>query len=347
MENKTIKKINFASDNYAGIHPKILQAIIAANADPAIAYGNDEYTEVARQQFKKIFGDNAETFFVFNGTGANVSAICALIKSYEAVICTDKAHIQVDECGAPEKLTGCKLLLVPAVQGKIRIENVVKHLQREGDQHAIQPRVISLSQSTEYGTVYTLEELRELAHFARSHGLYIHMDGARLANAAAHLQTDLKTIIEAANVDTLSFGGTKNGLMIGEAVVFFNPTLAKSFLFIRKQNMQLASKMRFISAQFEALLSNDVWLKNAQHANAMAQLLAQELAKTPAIRITHSVDANVVFAIMPKALIEKLQKRYYFYVWDESLSEVRLMASFNTSEEEIYGFIRDVRAEFA
>ncbi len=338
-----MKKINFASDNYAGIHPEVLQAIIAVNDGPAIAYGNDEYTHAATEQLKKQFGNNAEAFFVFNGTGANVTAICALTKPYEAVICTDKAHIQVDECGAPEKLSGCKLLLVPAVQGKITVENSVKHLQRVGDQHAVQPRVISLSQSTEYGTVYTLEELRELAHFAHSHGLYVHMDGARLANAAAHLQTDLKTITEAANVDVLSFGGTKNGLMIGEAVVFFNSALAQSFLFIRKQHMQLASKMRFIAAQFQALLANNLWLNNARHANAMAQLLAQELGKIKSIRITHPVEANAIFAIMPKTLIEKLQERYYFYVWDESLSEVRLMTSFNTSEEEIHCFVRDIK----
>lgn len=340
-----MKKINFASDNYAGIHPEVMQAIVAANDGPAIAYGNDEYTSATIQQFKHLLGENAEVFFVVNGTGANVTAICALTKPYEAVICTDKAHIQVDECGAPEKLSGCKLLLVPAVQGKITVENSIKHLQRVGDQHAVQPRVISLSQSTEYGTVYTLEELRELARFAHSHGLYVHMDGARLANAAAHLQTDLKTIIETANVDVLSFGGTKNGLMIGEAVVFFNPALAQSFLFIRKQNMQLASKMRFIAVQFQALLANNLWFNNARHANTMAQLLAQELGKISSIRITHPVQANAIFAILPQTLIEKLQKNYYFYVWDESLSEVRLMTSFNTSEEEIQSFIKDIKAE--
>lgn len=338
-------KINFASDNYPGVHPEVMQAIIDANEGPAVAYGNDDYTEKAIQQFKELMGENAEAFFVFNGTGANVSTICALTKPYEAIICADKAHIHVDECGAPEKLTGCKLLLVPMLQGKITVEAITTHLQRLGDQHAVQPRVLSISQSTEYGTVYSLDELRALADFSHAHGLYVHIDGARLANAAAYLQTDLKTIIQAANVDALSFGGTKNGLMMGEAVVFFNLQLAKPFLFIRKQNMQLASKMRFISAQFQALLSNNLWLNNARHANAMAQLMAQELAKIPSIRITHPVQVNAIFAILPKDLIEKLQNRYYFYVWDESLSEVRLMTSFNTSEEEIHCFIKEMKAE--
>jgi threonine aldolase len=202
--------------------------------------------------------------------------------------------------------------------------------------------VISISQSTEYGTVYTLNELQELAAFAKEHGLYVHMDGARLANAAASLQTDLKTIVDAAGVDVLSFGGTKNGMMLGEAVVFFTPLLAKSFLYMRKQNMQLASKMRFISAQFQALLSNDLSLKNARHANAMAQYLAQGLGKINSIQITHPVHANAIFAIMPPALIEKLHTRYHFHVWDERLSEVRLMTSFNTQPEEIDAFVRDI-----
>jgi threonine aldolase len=264
-----------------------------------------------------------------------------MTQSHEAVICAEKAHIQVDECGAPEKIVGCKLLLVPAIHGKITAEGIQSQLQRIGDQHYVQARVISISQSTEYGTVYTLDELRELAAFAKAHNLYLHMDGARLANAAASLQTDLRTIVEAAGVDVLSFGGTKNGMMMGEAVVFLNPLLAKSFLYIRKQNMQLASKMRFISAQFQALLSNDLWLNNARHANAMAQHMAQGLRKIKSIQITYPVDANAIFAIMPTPLIEKLHTRYHFHVWDESLSEVRLMTSFDTKEEDIDAFVRD------
>lgn len=336
-----MKKINFASDNYAGVHPEVMRAIWSANEGPAIAYGGDEITAAAIQQFKHHLGNHAETFFVFNGTGANVSALCAMTQSHEAVICAEKAHIQVDECGAPEKIAGCKLLLVPATHGKITVEGIQAQLQRIGDQHYVQARVISISQSTEYGTVYTLDELRKLSVFAKAHNLYLHMDGARLANAAASLQTDLKTIVEAAGVDVLSFGGTKNGMMMGEAVVFLNPLLAKSFLYIRKQNMQLASKMRFISAQFQALLSNDLWLKNARHANAMAHHMAQELRKIKSIQITQPVDANAIFAIMPTALIKKLHTRYHFHVWDERLSEVRLMTSFDTRIEEIDDFVKD------
>ncbi len=338
-----VPRINFASDNYAGVHPKVIQAMVEANQGPALAYGSDEYTAAAIEQFKRHLGNHAETFFVFNGTGANVSALCAMTQSHEAVICAEKAHIQADECGAPEKVAGCKLLLVPATHGKITVEGVQAQLQRIGDQHYVQARVISISQSTEYGTVYKLEELRKLSSFAKAHGLYLHMDGARLANAAASLQTDLKTIVEAAGVDVLSFGGTKNGMMMGEAVVFLNPSLEKSFLFIRKQNMQLASKMRFISAQFQALLSNDLWLNNASHANAMAQHMAQGLRKIKSIHITQPVDANAIFAIMPTALIEKLHTRYHFHVWDERLSEVRLMTSFDTKVEEIDAFIRNVQ----
>ncbi len=336
-----MKKINFASDNYAGVHPEVMQAICAANKGPAVAYGGDDATEAAIQQFKHHLGNHAEAFFVFNGTGANVSALCAMTQSHEAVICAEKAHIQVDECGAPEKIAGCKLLLVPATHGKITVEGIQAQLQRMGDQHYVQARVISISQSTEYGTVYTLDELRELSAFAKTHGLYLHMDGARIANAAASLQTDLKTIIEVAGVDVLSFGGTKNGMMMGEAVIFLNPLLAKSFLYIRKQNMQLASKMRFISAQFQVLLSNDLWLNNAHHANAMAQHMAQGLRKINSIHITQPVDANAIFAIMPTTLIEKLHTRYHFHVWDERLSEVRLMTSFDTKKEEIDAFVRD------
>lgn len=338
-----MKKINFASDNYAGVHPEVMQAILAANAGPAIAYGGDAITEAAIQKFKELLGNHAEVFFVFNGTGANVSAICAMTHSYEAVLCAEKAHIQVDECGAPEKIAGCKLLLVPTIQGKITVEGVKVQLQRIGDQHYAQARVISISQSTEYGSVYTLGELRELSTFAKAHGLYLHMDGARLANAAASLQTDLKTMVETAGVDVLSFGGTKNGMMMGEAVVFFNPKLAQSFLYIRKQNMQLASKMRFISAQFQALLSNDLWLNNARQANAMAHYLAQELRKVKSIHITQPVEANAIFATMPTALIEKMQTRYHFHVWDERLSEVRLMTSFDTKIEEVDTFIQDMQ----
>lgn len=331
------RKISFASDNYSGIHPEILKAIVDANHDHLPAYGSDDYTVSAINKFREIFGADCEVFFVLNGTGANVTSLCAMNKTYHAVICAEKAHIQVDECGAPEKISGCKLLLVPSLDGKMTVNNIKQHLARVGDQHHVQPRVISISQTTESGTVYTPEEIQEIADFAHQHNMFLHMDGARISNAAASLQLELKAITK--GVDVLSFGGTKNGMMIGEAVVFFNQDIAKDFQFIRKQNMQLASKMRFISAQFTALLTDQLWLKNASHANAMAKLLAEKLSAISGITITQKVQANVVFAIFPEQLIKQLQEAFHFYVWDEAKLEVRLMTSFDTTEMEVQEFV--------
>lgn len=338
-----MNKISFASDNYAGIHPHILQAITAANHTHVPAYGDDHFTANAIEKFKQQFGDDAEVFFVFNGTAANVTSLSALAHSYEAIICAEKAHIQVDECGAPEKFIGSKLLLVPAPQGKITVDGIRQHLQRVGDQHHVQPRVVSISQSTEFGTVYQPQEIAALANFAHENAMYLHMDGARIANAAAALKCDLRAITKDVGVDVLSFGGTKNGLMLGEAVVFLNPHLAKNFPFIRKQSMQLASKMRFIAVQFEALLTNNLWCQNAQHANAMAQLLAKELNQL-GVKISYPVDANAVFAVLPRQTILQLQTEYYFYVWDEAQSEVRLMMSFDTLETDIHSFVAQLKA---
>lgn len=331
------RKISFASDNYSGIHPEILKSIVEANHSHFPAYGGDNYTAVATNKFREVFDAECEVFFVLNGTGANVTSLCAMNKTYHAVICAEKAHIQVDECGAPEKISGCKLLLVPSADGKISIRDMKQHLMRMGDQHHVQPRVISISQTTEFGTVYTPEEIHEISEFAHGNGMFLHMDGARISNAAASLHLGLKEIIK--GVDVLSFGGTKNGMMIGEAVVFFNRDLASDFPFIRKQNMQLASKMRFISAQFNALLTDELWLRNASHANAMAKLLAEKLRDVSGITITQKVQANAVFAIFPEALIKKLQEEFYFYVWDEAKLEVRLMTSFDTTEEEVREFV--------
>ncbi|EKD70645.1 MAG: hypothetical protein ACD_46C00463G0007 [uncultured bacterium] len=336
--------IYFASDNYAGIHPEILNAIEKANQGYATAYGDDEQTKTAIGKFREQFGDDIDVFFVFNGTAANVTSLIAMNNSYQAVICADSAHIQMDECGAPEKFCGGKLLLVPTNDGKLTPENVVKHIYRIGDQHHVQPGVISISQTTEYGTVYTPKEVRALANFAHEHQMYLHMDGARICNAAAALNVSLSTVTKESGVDVLSFGGTKNGLMIGEAVVFFNRSLAKNFLFIRKQSMQLASKMRFISAQFSALLSNNLWHRNAAHANAMATLLAEKIADIPHIKITQAVQANAIFAKMPRELINQLYEKFFFYIWNENTNEVRIMTSFNTKESDVNAFANAIRS---
>lgn len=334
-----MNQVSFASDNYAGIHADVLQAISAVNHGHVPAYGSDTYTEQAIKLFQHHFGHDIDVHFVLNGTSANVLGLATLIKSHEAIICSEKAHIQVDECGAPEKFIGAKLLLVPAEQGKISILNIEKYLRRLDDQHAVQPKVISISQSTEYGTVYSFDEIKQLADYAHQKNMYLHMDGARICNAAVSLNASLQQITRAAGVDVLSFGGTKNGMMLGEAVVFFHPELAKQFKYIRKQGMQLASKMRFIAAQFQAMLSNDLWKRNAQHANKMAAYLAEKLAQIPTVKLTQPVQANAIFAIMPKDLITKLQQHYPFYVWDETISEVRLMTAFDTKVEDIERFI--------
>lgn len=335
-------KISFASDNYAGIHPDVVQAIIKANEYYTPAYGDDDYTQQAIEKFSQHFGNDNEVYFVFNGTGANVSALAALSNSYRAIICSDMAHIQNDECGAPEKYLGSKLLLVKTTDGKISIDKLAHQLQRIGDQHHVQPGVISISQTTEYGTVYTPSEVKQLADFAHANNMFLHMDGARISNAAVALNKSLSAITKEVGVDVLSFGGTKNGLMIGEAVIFFNRSLAKDYLYIRKQSMQLASKMRYISAQFIALLTDDLWKRNAQHANAMAKILAEKLSNVPGFKLTKKVEANALFAILPADVIKALQEKFYFYVWNQSLSEVRLMTSFATTEEEINVFVAEV-----
>jgi threonine aldolase len=328
----------FASDNNAGIHPNVLDAIIAANVDHVPAYGADPYTASAIGRFHEQFGDDVSVSFVFNGTAANVLGLSCGLRSYQGVICSEYAHIHEDECGAPERFLGSKLLPVPAPGGKLTVDAMSKWIRRIGDQHAVQPAAISLSQTTEYGTVYTIDELRAITVFARAHGLLVHMDGARIANAAVALGVPLRAITRDVGVDVLSFGGTKNGIMAGEAVVIFPPALAADMAFRRKQAMQLASKMRFIAAQFDALLSNDLWARNAAHANAMAARLAKGLRGIPGITITQPVQANVVFAILPTHHVPTLQAAYPFYVWDERTGEVRLMASFDTSEEDVHGF---------
>jgi threonine aldolase len=329
---------SFASDNNAGVHPEILKAIADANHGHAVAYGDDSWTESAMRRFRQHFGSDIEVFIVFNGTAANCLSLKALTDFYHAVICSEAAHIYNDECGAPEKFTGCKLIPIPTRDGKLTLESVRHAYHGIGDQHHVQPRVISITQATEMGTVYKPNEIKTLARFAHECGMLLHMDGARIANAAASLGQTLRQATRDLGVDVLSFGGTKNGAMGAEAVVFFHPDLSQNFLYLRKQGMQLASKMRFISAQFDALLRGDLWRKSAQHANRMARLLEQQLRKIPQVRVVYKVEANGVFAKIPRRAIGKLQKRYFFYVWNEQQSVVRWMCSFDTTEQDVKQF---------
>ncbi|MBI5201650.1 MAG: low specificity L-threonine aldolase [Elusimicrobia bacterium] len=327
----------FASDNNAGAHPAVLRAVERANRGHVVGYGDDPYTERAKRTFRKHFGD-AEVFFVFNGTAANCLGLQALTQPHHAVLCSDAAHIYTDECGAPERFLGCKLIPVPNDAGKLTVDAVARRVRGLGDQHHVQPKVLSITQSTEMGTVYTPEEVRALARFAHSKGMKLHMDGARIANAASRLGLTLRQATRDLGVDVLSFGGTKNGLLGGEAVVFFDRAAARDFKFLRKQGMQLASKMRFVAAQLDALLSGGLWKRNAAHANRMAKLLERE-ATAAGVEIVYPVQANGVFARVPKRLIPKLQARSFFYVWDEDAGIVRWMCSFDTTPSDIRRFV--------
>jgi threonine aldolase len=334
---------SFASDNNAGIHPEILKAISQANVGHVVGYGADPYTEAMVAKFSEHFGADTEVFVVFNGTGANCLSLQSLTKTYNAVICAASAHIYTDECGAPEKFTGCKLLPLQTTDGKVNVEMVRHAYHGIGDEHHVQPRVVSITQSTEMGTVYRPEEIIALARFAHEHDMYLHLDGARIANAAAALGQTLRQATRDLGVDILSFGGTKNGIMGGEAVLFFRPEYSHDFLFLRKQAMQLASKMRFISVQLGALLTNDLWLSNAQHSNRMAKLLEKEMREIPGLKIVYKVEANGVFAQIQRDAIAKIQERYFFYVWNEEESVVRWMCSFDTTEDDVREFAAFVR----
>jgi threonine aldolase len=329
----------FASDNNSGAHPEVLAAIAAANEGHVVAYGDDDYTAATRERFREHFGEEAEPFLVFNGTGANVSAIDALTRPHEAVICTDVAHLHVDECGAPERLAGAKLLTVSAGDGKLTPDDVRRWEAHRGDEHRVQPRVVSITQATELGTVYTVDQTAAIAAAAHELDMYLHVDGARLANAAVSLDAPLRAITAAAGVDVVSFGGTKNGLLIGEAVVFLRPELAESFLYTRKQLGQLASKMRFIAAQFDALLTDDLWRRNAANANAMARRLADAITAIDGVELAQRVEANGVFANLPAPAIDRLREAlpaaHPFYVWDEEAGTVRLMCSWDTTQEDV------------
>jgi len=331
--------VHFASDNNAGVHPRVLEAIAAADAGHVASYGEDEYTARAEAAFRRLLGERARVFFAFNGTGANVVALAAALRPYQAVICPVGAHLDVDECGAFERFVGGKLLTVPTVDGKLTPDDVESRLHGVGVEHHIQPAAISISQSTEVGTVYTLDELRALGAVTRKHGLLFHVDGARLSNAIASLGVEPREMLET-GIDVCTFGGTKNGLMFGEAIVFPKPHPGIDALpFTRKQGMQLTSKMRFVGAQFEALIESGLWLENARHANAMAQLLAARLRDLDdVVRLAYPVEANAVFPILPRQAIEPLQAVRRFYMWDAERDVARWMTAWDTRPEDVHAF---------
>lgn len=334
-------KRGFGSDNHSGISPEILQAIADANVDHALAYGDDEWCARTEALFREYFGPQAKVYFVFNGTGANVLNIDAMCRSHEAVVCAETAHINVDECGAPQRVVGCRLLTVDTPDGKLTPDLVKTRLHGFGFEHHSQPRAISITQSTELGTLYTLDEIKALANLAHSYKMYLHMDGARLANAAVALGCSFKEMTADLGVDCLSFGGTKNGMLMGESVVVLNPGLDVDLKYRRKQMTQLCSKMRFVAAQFEAYLTTGLWRRNAEHSNRMARMLHSELQAlgSSAVKIMYPVQVNSVFVQLPAEVWHALQKEYFFYDWDEAANVVRWMCSFDTTEEDIHSFV--------
>lgn len=334
---------SFASDNNSGAHPLVLEALAEANAGHAVGYGADPWTERAQAAVADLFGPDATAYFVFLGTAANVLGLQALVRPFEAVVCADHAHIHVDECGAPERHLGCKLLPLTSDNGKIRPEQLKPLLASHGFEHHSQPRAVSITQATEFGALYTADEVRALADLAHENGMFLHMDGARLANACAAKGLSLKALCADTGVDVVSLGGTKNGLMFGEAVVFLRPGLDGHFRYQRKQAMQLYSKMRFVSAQFLALFGTDLWLENARRANAMAARLARGLERYEDVTVTRPVQTNAVFARLPRQAAHALREDFFFYVWDQvsqpESPEVRWMCSFDTTDEDVDAFL--------
>lgn len=337
----------FASDNYAGVHPEVLTALALANGGHQVAYGEDDYTAHLQVVFRRHFSPRAEVFPVFNGTGANVTALQAVTERWGAVICAESAHINVDECGAPERVGGLKLLTVPTPDGKLTPELIDLQAFGFDDEHRAQPQVVSITQTTEFGTCYTPDEIRAICDHAHQHGMAVHLDGARISNAAATLDVPLAAFTTDAGVDILSFGGTKNGLLMGECIVVLTPERVRAMKHLRKLSMQLASKMRFVSVQFEALLAGDLWLRGARHANAMARRLEAAVRGIDGVAVVRPVQSNAVFAVLPREVSERLQKRYRFYFWNESTGEVRWMCSFDTTRDDVDSFAAAVAAEMA
>ncbi|HSO16991.1 MAG TPA: low specificity L-threonine aldolase [Arthrobacter sp.] len=337
----------FASDNYSGVHPEVLAALAAANEGHQVSYGEDDYTARLQQLMEEHFGTGIECFPVFNGTGANVLSLQSLLPRWGAVICASTAHINMDENGAPERIGGIKLLQVPTPDGKLTPALIDQEAWGWGDEHRAQPLAVSITQTTELGTCYTPEEVRAIAEHVHSKGMKLHMDGARLANAAAHLGVPLRAFTRDAGVDILSFGGTKNGLLFGEVVIALNPAAAQGLIYLRKMNMQLASKMRFMSAQFIALLEGDLWLRSASHANAMASRLRAGVESIPGVELSQKTESNGVFAILPAGVADRLRTSFRFYDWNEAAREVRWMCSFDTTEDDVDSFIAAIKHELA
>jgi threonine aldolase len=331
---------SFGSDNHAGIHPAVLRAVADANSGDAVAYGADAWTKEATAGLREAFGAD-EAFLVLNGSGANVLGLSLLLRRHEAVICAESAHINTDECGAPEQLVGTKLLTIPSPDGKITPELIAEKLSGRGDDHRSQPGVVAVTQSTELGTCYSLAELRKITDFCHASDLRVYLDGARLANAAASLDCSLAEL--AACADVLSFGGTKNGAMGAEALVVMQSGLAENVPYLRKQQTQLTSKMRFVAAQMGALLRDDLWRANAAHANAMARRLADGAAAADDVEIVYPVQANAVFARLTARHIAALQENWFFHVWDETQSVVRWMTAFDTTKADVDAFLADIR----
>ncbi|MFN7727784.1 MAG: threonine aldolase family protein [Bdellovibrio sp.] len=334
---------SFGSDNHSGVHPKLMQALVLANQDHAPAYGTDDWSQRATLEFQKLFGTSSETFFVFNGTAANVTALSTCVRSFESVLCSAVSHLNVDECGAPEFFTGAKLLPLEHTNGILDLGTLTASLVRRGDQHFSQARVVSLTQPTEYGTCYSVQQIRDICSWAHQEKLFVHIDGARLANAVVALKTSFKEMLTETGVDVVSFGGTKNGLMFGEAVVFLNPTLAESYKYIRKQSAQLPSKTRFVAAQFLAYIKDELWRDIAQHSLAQAQKLRISLEEIRQVEITTPTQSNAVFVRLPKPWIKPLREHSFFYVWNEKTFECRLMTSWDTSHEDIESFVRKMK----
>ena len=328
---------SFASDNNAGVHPLIMDAIVKANSNHAVGYGDDPWTEKATRKLKEVFGEKADPFFVFNGTGANSIALQAITRSFHSIVCTQTAHIFVDECGAPARMTGCTLIAVPTPDGKLTPELIRPHLHGFGVCHHSQPKAVYLSQTTELGTVYTIDEIKAIADLIHDYNMYLHVDGARIANACACLNCSMKQLTVDAGVDILSFGGTKNGMMQGEAVISFRPEISENLPYFRKQSAQLASKMRYLSAQFLPYFTDDLWLSNARHANQQAAKLVNILKKHPQVQFTQKPETNQLFFTLPKDVAQKLSEKYFFYYWNEAQCEIRLVTSWDTTDEDIEG----------
>jgi threonine aldolase len=337
----------FASDNYAGVHQEILAALAVANGGHVGSYGGDPYTAAAVEVLRGHFGADAEVYFVFNGTGSNVLSLQAMTKRWDAVICAESAHINIDECGAAEKIAGLKLLPAATPDGKLTPSLIDVHAWGFGDVHHAQPRVVSITQSTEVGTVYTPSEIAAICDHAHSLGMFVHLDGARIANAAASLGVPLRAFTTDVGVDVVSLGGTKNGLLYGEGIVVLNPDAVDGVEFLRKAGMQLASKMRFIGVQFEVLFGTDLWLRSATHANAMARRLADAVADVPGVQLTRLPEANSVYALLPPEVTARLQEQVFFYVWDHTTGEVRWVCAFDTTEQDIDDFADAVRKEMS